>query len=84
MMASSGRSIHNAAKIAARPSAYATGIPSRQRTQKLPIRMSMSMAAYSVLICEMASSEGPSNSFEVHSRSMTNSAVINPPIGTGR
>ena len=26
----------------------------------------------------------PSNSFEVHSRSMTNSAVISPPIGTGR
>ncbi len=39
---------------------------------------------YSVLICEMAPSSGPSNSFEVHSRSITNRAVIAPPIGTGR
>ena len=31
---------------------------------------------YSVLICEMASSDGPSNRFETHSRSITNSAVI--------
>ena len=89
MTASSGMPVHSAARIAASPSAYATGMPARHATVKLPMRMRMSITqvrrgVYSVEIWLTVSGSGCRKKSCVRRRSITNRTVSAPPMGIGR
>ncbi len=80
--ASSGMSTHSAARIAPRPSAYATGTPTAHRIANEPSRTRMSIAystavGWSRYMIELA------GGWPTQRRSRMNSKVRTPPIGIG-
>ena len=80
--ASSGMSIHIAAISADKPSAYATGTPSAQRTANDPSRTRMSIT-YSSSVAPSRYITDVFGGLPIHTRSIRKSNVIKPLSGIG-